>query len=238
MKKIVIGDIHGRELWRDIVAREEDADKIIFLGDYVDTHENITPIQQVENLRRICKFASSRKDQVVLLLGNHDYHYLPGIDEHCSGYQPMMKMSFEYEYRKYNHLFKLAYQDEMGYLYTHAGLTNTFYHNLTSEKPIAGADSPARILNKFFKQNYRGFGFYPGDLSGYGKDKRQSCIWVRPQALVNDFFPVPKQFVGHTSFGGIRREIVEGGRELWLCDALVGEGEYVEIIDSTVTIKR
>ena len=40
MKTLVLGDIHG-EHWYDIIE-DEQPDKIIFLGDYVSTHENIS----------------------------------------------------------------------------------------------------------------------------------------------------------------------------------------------------
>ena len=38
-KLVVIGDIHGRAVWRKIVDDNPDADKFIFLGDYFDSHE-------------------------------------------------------------------------------------------------------------------------------------------------------------------------------------------------------
>ena len=34
MKTIAIGDTHGRSQWKDIVKKEKDVDKIIFIGDY------------------------------------------------------------------------------------------------------------------------------------------------------------------------------------------------------------
>ena len=37
MKVLVIGDIHGRKFWRQIIADNiSKVDKIIFLGDYLD----------------------------------------------------------------------------------------------------------------------------------------------------------------------------------------------------------
>ena len=36
MKTIFIGDIHGRSIWKDIVAREN-ADRVVFIGDYFDS---------------------------------------------------------------------------------------------------------------------------------------------------------------------------------------------------------
>jgi predicted phosphodiesterase len=36
MKIIALGDTHGRTMWKDIVAKESDADKIVFNGDLSD----------------------------------------------------------------------------------------------------------------------------------------------------------------------------------------------------------
>ena len=36
MKTIIIGDIHGRSVWKQIVEKEKDAHQIVFLGDYFD----------------------------------------------------------------------------------------------------------------------------------------------------------------------------------------------------------
>jgi len=36
MKTIALGDTHGRYNWKDIVAKESDADKIVFIGEVFD----------------------------------------------------------------------------------------------------------------------------------------------------------------------------------------------------------
>ena len=48
MVTLVFGDIHGRTIWKDIVKKEK-YDKVIFLGDYVTTHELISDEQQLSN---------------------------------------------------------------------------------------------------------------------------------------------------------------------------------------------
>lgn len=71
MKIIALGDIHGRDIWKDIVKKESDADKIVFVGDYVDTHDNISPYKQVDNFKEIVEYKKENKDKVILLIGNH-----------------------------------------------------------------------------------------------------------------------------------------------------------------------
>jgi predicted phosphodiesterase len=39
MKIVVLGDIHGRDIWKEIVAEDYDADCFVFLGDYVSSHD-------------------------------------------------------------------------------------------------------------------------------------------------------------------------------------------------------
>ena len=50
MKIIAIGDLHGRTLWKYIVSKV-DFDVVVFIGDYFDTHENISPVQQIKNFK-------------------------------------------------------------------------------------------------------------------------------------------------------------------------------------------
>lgn len=70
MKILVLGDIHGRLIWKDIIEKEN-PDKVIFLGDYVSTHEDISSTQQINNLVDILTYKENNPDKVVLLRGNH-----------------------------------------------------------------------------------------------------------------------------------------------------------------------
>ena len=54
-KIVVLGDIHGRTVWKDIIAQER-PDQAIFLGDYVSTRENISDVDQISNLKEILKY--------------------------------------------------------------------------------------------------------------------------------------------------------------------------------------
>lgn len=70
MKTLVLGDIHGRAIWKDIID-SENPDNIIFLGDYVSTHDNISSSQQIDNLENILAYKEGNLDKVILLRGNH-----------------------------------------------------------------------------------------------------------------------------------------------------------------------
>lgn len=229
MRLLVIGDTHGRQAWKQIV--DQPFDKVIFIGDYVDTHEDINPLEQVENLREIIKFKQNNKDKVILLVGNHDYHYWPGIDEHYSGYQPMMRMSFEYEYRKYQHLFQAAYVKN-DIVFSHAGLTETWLNDVGINKP--SIDSVVKSVNDLFKHKPYKFGFFWGDTSNCGDNIHQGPFWVRPQSLYRDGIS-NLQAVGHTTVQKINAP--KSKRQgFYLIDTLGTSGEYLVVEDEKILI--
>ena len=76
MKLIALGDIHGRNIWKQILAKEDNFDKIVFIGDYFDSKDGISVLQEIENFKEILELKKKFKDKVVLLFGNHDFHYL------------------------------------------------------------------------------------------------------------------------------------------------------------------
>lgn len=68
---LILGDIHGRNIWRKIVEKES-FDKVIFLGDYVSTHSyDITDDMQIEELEAILSYKEANPDKAILLRGNH-----------------------------------------------------------------------------------------------------------------------------------------------------------------------
>ncbi len=89
MKTIVIGDIHGRSIWKNIIDKEKEFDKVVFVGDYFDS-KIYSAQEQIDNFLNIIDFKQSiREDQeVILLIGNHDLHYFPevgnsGVSNRC-----------------------------------------------------------------------------------------------------------------------------------------------------------
>ena len=70
MRTLVLGDIHGKTIWKDII-KKENPDKVIFLGDYVTTHEGISSEAQIANLEEILDYKEANSSKVILLRGNH-----------------------------------------------------------------------------------------------------------------------------------------------------------------------
>ena len=75
MKILVFGDIHGLMDWEEILKKET-FDMVVFLGDYVDSHENLSPDVFKTTLRKLIDVKQQLQDRCVLLYGNHDASYL------------------------------------------------------------------------------------------------------------------------------------------------------------------
>ena len=128
MKQItVIGDIHGRDTWK---TANLDADKVIFIGDYFDSYD-ITPRQQFENFLEILEFKIKNPERVILLTGNHDLHYLVGEDLGTSGFNHMTNiLAHDVLQDAYNKkLVQMAYAEDT-LLFSHAGISKTWYNNM------------------------------------------------------------------------------------------------------------
>lgn len=199
MKIVAIGDTHGRLTWKEIVNKNDNADKIIFIGDYFDTHDNISPEQQISNFKDIIAFKKSNMEKVILLTGNHDFHYIPSIGEQYSGYQwhhakeigELVAKAIE------EGLLQMCWMDE-NYFFSHAGLTKTWFDShFRPKKP--NLETLVEDINELFKTKPTAFHFMYGErLSSSGDDITQSPIWVRPRSLIVDMVDGIICVVGHT----------------------------------------
>src|SRR5579859_3883906 len=124
MKIITIGDIHGRDYWKEVDPNQYD--KIIFVGDYVDQFPPMTDKTILENLKDIIEFKMAYPDKVVLLLGNHDLQYYFLGDFGCSGFRPSMAVTLSNLFKKHSELFQVSFQIG-NYLWSHAGVSKKWY---------------------------------------------------------------------------------------------------------------
>jgi hypothetical protein len=233
MKTIAVGDIHGRESWKQITERES-FDKIIFLGDYFDSKENISAKAQMENFEEILLLKAANPGKVVLLIGNHDFHYMPlclSIGEWYSGYQAGAGHAISHVLQEARDLLQVSYWDAP-YLFTHAGVTKTWLRRtLPFESGEAINLSGMRIddyINDVFQFIPKYFLFAGRDSSG--DDPTQSPIWVRPASLNEDAYPAI-HVVGHTQqtrIGIEPTEFLNGGSGFFI-DALGTSEEYLVI---------
>jgi len=129
MKTIIIGDIHGHDSWEQVVAQEQDADRFIFVGDYFDSF-GVPGLIQMQNFKNIVEFKTTSNKEVIMLVGNHDFHYLPEIGENgTSGYQPRMAVSISHLINQNRDHLQMAYQfDDI--LVTHAGVSSEWLDDM------------------------------------------------------------------------------------------------------------
>jgi predicted MPP superfamily phosphohydrolase len=119
-KTVIIGDIHGRDSWKQII-KNQNPDRVVFVGDYFDSYDNnLTAAIQLHNFQEIIAYKQSTEANVIMLIGNHDYHYYPGGEQY-SGYQygaaPLIRQTLN----ENKHHLQMCYQlDDI--LFSHAGI--------------------------------------------------------------------------------------------------------------------
>lgn len=200
MKLTILGDIHGRSTWKDIVKKERDSDLFIFIGDYFDSFD-ISVDEQIRNFNEIIKFKEENSNNVILLLGNHDYHYLPYVSETYSGYELKTKMLIQYTLESLvkNKIIQLVFNID-NFLFSHAGISKTWLKNNTGiNKIISKIHDDFEELNSLIHNKPKSLGFTVGPkFDKLGNETCQTPIWIRPEALKLDKIDGYIQIVGHT----------------------------------------
>lgn len=250
MKIVVLGDIHGRLIWSDIIEKEN-PDRVIFLGDYVTTHDKVSAEQQLSNLEDILNYKEENPDKVILLRGNHDIQHLGYYWAQCSGWNGKVwgTMSQPEFKNRFLNLTQWIYIDnDLKTIFSHAGISKVWLKSV--EKHIIskqGAqyddgtiDEEILLASINNIEPCELFGFTPswgGDC--YGNSTTQPPTWIRPETLCTCNIREWDQVVGHTP---VRMSIVNIGKvesikeKIWLCDAL-GINQYLVIEDNEFTPK-
>lgn len=227
-KILVIGDIHGSSIWKTIVEKES-FDKVIFLGDYFDTFEKISSEDQNQNFLNIVEYCKNiGKDRCILLMGNHDYHYIDWHESY-SGKQFQAQMMFFESLTNAGEsgLLKLVHiKDNM--IFSHAGVTEHWL------KEVARLDNPEEINTDKFSMEHLRWNDFEG-FSPYGDTISNSPIWVRPNSLQKDALKGYIQVVGHTHVKEITVIKSNNNDSLIICDCL--PNQYI-IIEENELIKR
>lgn len=198
MKTIFIGDIHGKNIWKSIIIAER-PDRVIFMGDYFDSYDISSKVQQ-ENFKDIIEWKSKSSYETILLIGNHDYHYFGGVNEQStSGFQKKHKWSIQHIIEENKSHMQMAYSFD-NILCTHAGISYDFM-NLSFGKNNWSVDDIPQLINDLWTYRPGKFKFTGNDP--YGDDVYQTPIWIRPRSLKNSNTETSIedkwiQVVGHT----------------------------------------
>lgn len=238
-KILLVPDIHGREFWKKVKTFKGE---IVFLGDYLDPYNfefdlngeyeawyrhvkaryNEVPDRKescIENFKEIIEFAKSR-DNVTLLLGNHDLHYIyPKLDASRKDIWrfPKIKELFD----ENSDLFSEYYAKD-ALLCTHAGVTKEWIANNFDETiSYKEAFSEGGIDIKFQVSSYRG-----------GWDRYSGPFWLdvgeltdpnrkKPHLYIDD--TIKYQVFGHTM------QVLEGDIVPVINGACIDSREVFEI---------
>lgn len=143
---IIIPDVHGRSFWRKPVQEALGKEHIIFLGDYVDPYqyEDIFPSEAFDVFEEIVEIKKTHPQDVTLLLGNHDLHYInPDLAGGRMDYERLEQIrSMILDNAS---LFQMAMEAEIGekkHLFTHAGVTQGW---LDFEEEYLGKMTPGNV---------------------------------------------------------------------------------------------
>ena len=213
MKHLIIPDVHGRHHWKKIVENTK-WDRVVFLGDYFDSY-NLPITVQLSNYKEILEFAS--KNDCIMLMGNHDYHYKSHINLHSmtSGYQK--KLHYKIWGDKLEIPSKVAYSYK-DILFTHAGVTN-YWIDVISDQ-LKSEPKNIKELEKLVQRAYDEKLPYATNLPGYrrgGHTATGCCIWADEKDLRFDSFDQfnINQIVGHT-YGDKHRTVKRGKGKYYL----------------------
>lgn len=242
-KICILGDTHGLSVWKLIVAQEK-PDKVIFIGDYFDSFD-IKGVDQISNFQDIIAYKESNQSEVILLIGNHDYHYFPEIgDAGISGYQNLLAPSIQYIVGENRKHLQMAYQfDDI--LCTHAGVSSAFMDSVFG-KGGWSEDNIVELLNDKWTYQPKTFEF-GGAISfnkmsytdPYGDNEEQSPIWIRPRSLMRANKETLRtkiiQVVGHTQVREIDIDGMATGNRYWFIDCLGTSGQYMVIEDGKIS---
>lgn len=232
MKILVFGDVHARYKVFEILNKEIDqVDLVIFLGDFVSTHDKITEEEQIRVCDELWKIKEANPAKVVILRANHDVQHAGYYWAQCSGYFPKVGKWFEENKERWLRNTQWVYvHDRM--LFSHAGVSKVWMENngIESVDDINSLE-PSEV-----------FGFTPeGWWDNHGNSKTQPPTWIRPESLLKCMVDGYTQIVGHTPVYRICNvsDEVRGKSanpnipDLWLCDNLpkqyliIEDGEFI-----------
>jgi len=201
MNTITIPDLHGRNNWKEIDP--DKYDKIIFIGDYLDSY-HLPNDDITNNLLDIIEFKKKYSKKVILLLGNHELQYYFVSSKYgCSGYRYSMYHVIHSILQKEKKLFKAAHSEvteEFTYLWTHAGVHEDWYYNhfyptIKEDEVLLESTLAEQFNNQFLVENPTLFqvGYLRGGYSSVG-----GIFWADKLKTQDKPMHLIRQIVGHT----------------------------------------
>lgn len=202
MNILSIGDLHGNFVLDNVKSLIDKYDKIVFMGDYVDSF-TLSNLTINKNLYDLIEFKKANSNKVVLLLGNHDLQYLFTDSIHrCSGYRPEMRFDLYDIFNKNKELFQMVYQKD-NYLWTHAGIHTGWYkqrfNKFRKEHDIESISDQLNTAFELYEESLFDVGWYRGGIYDVG-----GPFWADKKEMTTNPLREYYQIVGHTRIDYIR----------------------------------
>lgn len=207
---LLIPDVHQDVAWvARILAREQDCDFVVFLGDYFDTRLKRARVGKAATCEYLLEVRQVLRGRVRFLLGNHDIQYLeakPACDLHRKARQLFYRCGSAFTHagaqKVAKHLPKEFWDDARlfvamnGFLMSHAGLAREFWPRADSTDASLAAlqRECAEALVTMRREPHRLLD--AGSVRG-GDAAIGGITWLDWDAEFTDELPLP-QIVGHT----------------------------------------
>lgn len=242
MKTVLIGDIHGRQIWKEILNQESsDISRIIFFGDYFDSFD-ISGLDQLHNFKEIIEFKETTDIEVILLLGNHDHHYL-NVGETYSGFQNGLQYDIQSILQENLKHLQIAYSfDDI--VCSHAGISPIW---LDQTFGLWNKTTMVDDINELYQYQPKKFNFSHIGFDPYGDTVEQGPLWIRPKSLMKSNKGdggLKKHYIqvfGHTQLNDIFESFITSqksmGSRYYNIDTLEGNG-YVIYENKTLLPKQ
>lgn len=208
---LIIPDVHGRDFWKEPVKnylskieQEETTknSKIIFLGDYLDPYpcEGISMQMAYERFKEIIELKKTYPDNVVILLGNHDWSYINPRIFKCSRHDIFFEEDVKELFLENENIFQMVHVEkicEKTLVFSHAGILKSWANDILKacdckyianiyNRPFTNIDKVAlNALNCVSKMR--------GGHNNYG-----SMIWADVNEFSIEEFDNYYQVFGHT----------------------------------------
>lgn len=242
MKRLIIGDVHGLFNIVGDIYNKEKPDKVIILGDYFDSF-TIAPIIQNIGFRDLMTLRknhiesnANNKSSFIMLIGNHDAHYLVSWNERYSGYNyETEKFASEYMNHAIDYeTMQMIYIDEDNHtIYSHAGITNAWLKTRCNNASLFNVNT---LAFEYFKFTYRDNG------NMYGSSIYNSPLWVRPNGLLKDPYKDDNGIIWNQVYGHTHQHYAEkilfDEAEFYNLDCLPYQYMIEEIDDKTNLILK
>lgn len=221
MNVIIIPDIHGRDYWKKV--NPECHDKIVFLGDYVDSWD-ISNEDTYNNLEEIINLKKQYPEKVKLLIGNHDLQYIFPMGDRrvaCTGFRSEAYYDLHDLFHNNILLFKVAYQYK-NYLFSHAGLSKGWYNYSALPQIIEigcenlPIDTQLTKLYLFQKSSIFDVGWDRGGSARYGG----GIFWADKRETFKKPLEGYHQVVGHSFINEPKTYIKDENTSITYCDCL------------------